>query len=366
MSYPKPNFSLLSLFTAGLPLLVACGVLPTDLKDILPDDRAISLRVPGAQVPSSPANLGVLRPLLGAASEYQGNAAAIATVVNGHVVDLVGRIRSIASYPPNSMQGNTYIWGPYSPGGLDPLNYRFTAVKTAEARYTIRLDARPASDSTAKFQTLLDGVVERVLGSETNQGKGNFTVDFDNRRILDPNWMTRGKLSIVYDASTEPRAIEVTLQGFDPSSALASNGGSGGLGQSGLHTEPNAEPAADSVLSTYRYTEAEDSSGTFHFSLRLNVQDASLPAAETVTLNARWDAAGRGRADSTMSGEDVPVQLQAAGIDGDVIHATECWDEQFQVVFQDSNPVELRSTLRDLQGDAATCAFAEADYPPEP
>jgi hypothetical protein len=364
---------LLSLLAAGAPTLGACGALPLDLRDILPDDASISLRVPGSQLPGNTGGFSVFRPLVGATSEYHANAASIASVVNTNVLDLVRRIRGIAEYPPNSTQGNTYVWGPYSPGGLDTLNYRFTATKTAPSRYAIRLDARPGSDSSPDaFKNLLDGEVEGILGAEdadkgSGKGKGTFNVHFDNRRAVDPNWLARGEVGIVYDSSVEPRSIDVNLRGFDPSAAAAIGGsGGGGLGGSGLHHDAPADAVADTLVTTYRYTEDVDTSGTFLFSLRLNIQDASLPAAELVTLQARWDANGHGRADSTVTGEDVPAQLRAAGIEGNVIHSTECWDDTFAVVFQDSSPAELRTTLRALEGDPNACAFTNVEYPAAP
>ena len=183
---------LLSLLAAGAPTLGACGALPLDLRDILPDDASISLRVPGAQLPGNTGGFNLFRPLVGASSEYHANAASISSVVNTNVLDLVRRIRGIAEYPPNSTQGNTYVWGPYSPGGLDTLNYRFTATKTGTSRYTIRLDARPGSDSSPDaFKNLLDGEVEGILGAsdaDKGSGKGKGTFKYSNGNVYEGNF----------------------------------------------------------------------------------------------------------------------------------------------------------------------------------
>jgi hypothetical protein len=328
-----------------------CGLVPLDILDALPSDNVITLRVPGAKVPTSPGSTSLL-PLLGGTSEYHAQSTQISTAVNTNVLDLVRRIRTIVGYPPSKQSGNVSTWGPYSPGGLDALNYRFTATRSGEAHYLVTLEARPQVDQTeAGFKTLLDGDLEGVIGGGGGNGKGTFTVYLDNRAAVDSNWLVRGSLRIAYDASADPRTINVDLDGFDPAAASTGSGG--------LWDDVAPAPAA----ATYRYAEASDHSGTFLFTFHLNVQDASLPGAETLTLRTRWNADGLGRGDSTISGEDVATQLQGLGLQGDTIHASECWDADFNVTFQDSDPAELRTTVRDLQGDPAACVFTQADYP---
>lgn len=309
------------------------------LQGALPGDEAVSINVPGSQRAQASSTA---QGLVGETSEFYVHTYRISRFLNGHVVGLLAHLRAITNNRPTSQDGDTSVWGPHTPGGLEPLTYRLTAVKIAENTYTLNLEARPkASQDEAAYVTLLDGQVQGS-GQEDGRGKGVLSLHFDNARAINPGVRERGNIHVSFDAMTEPRTVAVDFEQF-----------AGG--------EDGAVPGD----ATYRYEEAQDASGSFLFSVLANVHKAqeNKPGLERMTLKSRWIANGEGRGDVTVEGEEVQAQLTEAGIAAESVQATECWGADFAVVFQDTLPAELADHIRPTQGDAASCAVAQAEFP---
>ena len=103
---------------------------------------------------------------------------------------------------------------------------------------------------------------------------------------------------------------------------------------------------ATPMNATYQYAEHADSSGSFQFGLRTNFDSDPNGILEDVTLVSRWIASGRRPRGSASARER---QLAVAGF---VVHATECWDHDFQRVYytEDVDPSKT-------EGDVSACAL---------
>ena len=322
----------LSLLALG-STLGACG--PAEgLSGMLPSNEAVSIRVPGGDDGG-----GLEQALLGDVSEFYVHTYRTSRFLNGHVVGLLERMREVTQHPPTTTDGPRSTWGPYTPGGLEPLTYRLVAEKVADNTYNLDLQGRPRrATGEEDYKSLIDG---QVVGSGQGDGraKGSLTLHFDNAGAMNPGVLERGEVLIGFDALQWPRAITVDFAQF-----------------AGAEGGPHD--------ATYRYTENEDRSGTFLFSVLLNVHRAeeARPGLETMALRSSWAASGAGRGDVTITGDEVAAQLSEASMDATAVQATECWGEEFTVVFQDTLPAELRDGIRPLQGDAAACAVT-ASFP---
>jgi hypothetical protein len=315
---------------------LACGG-KAGLGGVLPSDDAVSIRVPGTQASGLSATS---QGLVGQSSEFYIHTYRISRFLNGHVVGLLGHLRAITSQPATSTQGDVSTWGPYTPGGLEPLTYRLTATKVSDHVYNLSLEGRPRrSTSDADYRALLDGQVTGS-GADDGRGMGDLELHFDNAAAINPGVLERGTIHIGYNAMTQPRTVAVDFLQF------ASDEGT----------------PADA---TYRYSENEDHSGTFLFSVAANIHRAQdqHPGLETLTLRSTWVESGAGRGDVTVEGAEVAEQMQSVGLTETSVKATECWGEDFSVVFQETLPQALESDIRPRQGDPTACAVAQADFP---
>jgi hypothetical protein len=300
----------------------------------LPSNEAVTIRVPGDD-----GGGGLGQALLGDVSDFYVHTYRTSRFLNGHVVALLERVRQVTASPPTTSAEQRWTWGPHTPGGLEPLTYRLVVEEVGAHTYNLDLQARPRrSTAEEDFRSLMDG---QVVGSGQGDGRGqgSLTLHFDNAGAMNPGVLERGEVVIGFDSLAWPRSVTVDFLQF-----------------SGAHGTPHD--------ATYRYAENEDRSGTFLFSVLTNIHrdEEARPGLETLSLRSSWAASGAGRGDVTVTGDEVEAQLAGASLEATHVQATECWGEEFTVVFQDTVPAELRSGIRPLQGDPAACAVP-ASFP---
>jgi hypothetical protein len=68
-------------------------------------------------------------------------------------------------------------------------------------------------------------------------------------------------------------------------------------------------------------------------------------------MHSRWDEAGAGRADTDVSGGDLPATIPS-------VHATECWDARFERVYYTDT-----ASTQPTTGALTACAFPQAIQP---
>lgn len=311
---------------------------------ILPEDRHVSINVPGG---------GDGQALVGERSEFYETTYNVSRGLNGGVAWVLALSREISRLPPTSRSGDTYVWGPSKPEGLERISWRFTATKLEERHWSFFLEGRPkGSSAESDFKKIYEGEVTKAAGND--RGHGTLAILFDNSQALEQKTCSasnrdvmEGTANVTWAADTEPRSVGIVFSNF----------------RNACDEGATRQPA------TYNYVEAQDGSGNFQFSLQGNIHKLveNKPGLERWTMRSRWMSEGKGRADVTLGEGEIPTDLTANGFTGNAIIATECWDDLFNVSFQTTEPTDLPQALKDsirpTQGDPALCAYATLDLP---
>ncbi|MEZ4360980.1 MAG: hypothetical protein R3B48_15900 [Kofleriaceae bacterium] len=278
---------------------------PDGLDSALPTAEQLSIKLPEGQTRA-----------VGQLAEYYTHTRGITRFLNGSSAWVLVLIHSIVQYPVTTVEGNVYTWGPWAEG-LDPAEYKLVVTAVANGNFEYQLAGRPRN-TTGAFETVISGTA--IPGATDAESKGTILLDFDAAERVNPvdNDAT-GQLTIRYDFAARTLGLDaVTVEDGRPATAH------------------------------YEYKSQPDGAGDMVFGLRGNA-DAG-PGLETITLRSRWLANGAGRGDGRITGGDV----------GSEVTASECWDSQFRRVYFIAESGMLGGT----EGDAADCAFANADLPP--
>jgi hypothetical protein len=244
--------------------------------------------------------------------------------LNGGTAWVLIVVHTVVQFPPTTVEGDTYTWGPWS-DALDPADYRLVVTALDNGSYDWSLDGRSKTQVGADFETVIAG--NAVPGETEGTGHGEFTIDFDAAERVNPvDNDARGVVGISYDLAARHLDMSIAT----------------------VETRPEGEVP---VNYEYAYTEKEDGSGDMVFAAHGDTDDEGT-AAEDAVIRSRWLADGAGRADVRLSGGDVSTTIS--------VTASECWDSTFAVVYY-SDSVNWQPT----EGSQSSCAFADADLPPE-
>ena len=298
---------------------------------IQPTGDAVSDALPLAEdvrvnLPESAA--GDQQAALGEVAEYYALTRGITREFNSGAAFALILVHTIVQFPPTTVDGNTYTWGPGS-DPLDPADYRLVVTDNLNGTYNWSLDGKSKLDANAQFLTALSGVA--VEGDTPHRGSGEFTLDFNAMREIDPIEHADsegGTVTVVYD-----------LENTDGTAASLS-----------MHIDGIEN--GEALVADYDYSENQDGSGDFQFSLPVDVgEDGTL--SEDVILRSRWLADGSGRGDARISGGD---------LGDEVVEASQCWNTSFRSVYETSSHEEILAET----GDVADCAFIDQDLPAVP
>jgi hypothetical protein len=277
------------------------------IREALPQASAVQVKVPdqGARV--------------------LGETATFYTITRGVSVDLnlgaaavLGLVRAIVSQPVTSIEGDTYIWGPWTEA-LNPSEFRLTVEEHVPGEYDWSLEGRRKdAGAGAPYESVVAGL---AIPGRPLRGQGTFTVDFDVAERLDPAGNSgAGRIAVDYDLEAEPRSVVMDYERSE--------------------TPPGG--VATDVTFHYEYRVAADDSGDFLFTVHGDL-DNNGSAWETVDIRSRWQPTGAGRSDVHVEGGDLsPAQL--TGI--------ECWDASFGRVYW-TDSLGWQAT----EGDAAACVY---------
>jgi hypothetical protein len=238
---------------------------------------------------------------------------------NGGSAWVLTTVHAIIEFPVTSVNGNTYTWGPWSGSALDPANYKLDVTAVGDGTYTYQLSGQSKTVANAQFEVVIDGTADPRAGEL--QGKGEFLIDFDASRRVNPidAGDAKGTVDATYDLATKHLDLVIAT------------------------TDANGQP----VSADYAYDEQADGGGSMLFDFTSN--QGGGPALEEGTLRSRWLADGSGRADARETGGDLGSAEAVA---------SECWGTSFQRTYYTDN-VSFAPT----EGDVGTCAFATADLP---
>jgi hypothetical protein len=298
-------------------LAAGCGAGSESYKAALPTRAAVAINVPGGATAST---TGARKAeLLGAQAGFYTMTRQISTQLNGAAASFFGMIDNALASPPSGHDATHEYWGPFTPA-LSPITVMLAVERVDAHDYNFFLGGKPKDASAAMFQGLLGGSAHQV---DATHGSGHLEVNFTTMNALDPTTQpSTGAIAFVHDNSADPRTVAVHFGDFVDG------------------TTPGATP----FNATYQYAEHPDTSGNFQFGLRNNFDKDPNNILEDVALVSRWLASGAGRADLIASGGSLPS--------GFVVHATECWDQNFARVFytEDVDPGKT-------EGDVSACAL---------
>jgi hypothetical protein len=245
----------------------------------------------------------------------------VTRTLNGATGWVLVLVHTIVQFPPTTIDGDTYTWGPWTEA-LDPAEYRLVVVDVADGSYDWQLDGRNKTEPGAGFETIIDGTA--VPSDPVGTGHGTFTFDFDaNERVNPIDNDGRGVLVVAYDLDARTVDIEAV--------SAEDRGGT---------------PVP--VSYQYAYREAADGAGDMVFSTHGDSDDEGTAAEDTV-LRSRWLPDGAGRGDARIQGGDLGAI---------VVTASECWSSNFRRVYY-SDSHEISPT----EGEPTACAFADQDLP---
>ncbi len=235
----------------------------------------------------------------------------------------------VDQYPPTSVDGDTYTWGPWSET-LDPAEWRLVVTENLDGSYDWSFDGRSKLEEGTEFLTVISG--NAVPGATPHHGSGNFMIDFDAAEQVNPlENDDRGTVEIAYD-----------LERLDGAPATLN------ISINTLETDQNGDDQP--VNFEYAYAENADGSGDLSFEIHGDLDDeGSLP--EDALIRSRWVSTGSGRAD---------VRVKDGDLGELVVTASECWDDTFSRVYYGDSEEWMPT-----EGDPAECVFLDQDLPAE-
>jgi hypothetical protein len=299
---------LTATFAASLVACVQQTDAPSSLKTAIPTADQVKINLPA----------GAARQVGQLANWYVATRDVTRTFNTGSAWVLV-LVHTIVQYPVTSTDGDTYTWGPWS-DALDPAEYKLDVRELGDGTYAYKLSGRSKLEASAPFEVVIDGAADPRPGEQ--KGKGQFTLDFDAGKRVNPidAGDGRGSVTVTYDLAA--RHLDLAIESVDD----------------------RGQP----VDADYAYTESADGAGDMTFNV---AGDAGGTAKlEQITLRSRWLATGAGRADARIAGGDL-------GPTGAI--ASECWDTAFKRAYYTDN-----AGFSPTEGAVEACAFRTQDLPP--
>jgi hypothetical protein len=242
--------------------------------------------------------------------------------LNGGTAWVLIVVHTVVQFPPTTVEGDTYTWGPWDGSALDPARYRLVVTELADGTYDWSLDGQSKTEPGADFEIVISG--NAVPGATDGTGTGDFTIDFDAAERVNPvDNDARGVVTINYDLAQ--RHLDMAI--------------------STVEVRDGGEVPVDY---DYSYTEAEDRAGDMVFAVHADTDDEGT-LAEDAVIRSRWLSTGAGRAD---------VRLSSGDLADAVVTASECWDSSFgRVYYSDS------ASFLPTEGLEADCAYTTSSQP---
>ncbi|HUJ59924.1 MAG TPA: hypothetical protein VLX92_15575 [Kofleriaceae bacterium] len=289
---------------------------PGEIGRAIPTSDQVAINLPAT---TSGTSSRLEAPTVGQLATYYLATRGVTQTFNGGSAWVLILVHTIVSYPVTSVDGNVYTWGPWTGNALDPADYKLDVTANADGTYDYVLSGHQKSDTTDHFIAVLTGHADPTPGE--NKGNGNFLLDFDAARTVDPidNANNHGQVKVDYDLAK--MHLDLTI------------------------TTTDANNQAQSL--DYAYDQTTDGGGSMQLQLVANV--GGTAAEENVELHSRWLGTGAGRGDAKISGGDLGSEQAIA---------SECWDTSFDRVYYTDN-VNFEPT----EGDASQCAYSDVDLP---
>jgi len=282
-------------------------------REAVPQQQSVALSGPESGSAPGTASAPLTRHTLGVApppayAKWYGFTRELRRGVNQVTAGVLGGVWLILHAPPTTLGKDTATWGPGT-DELEPASYRFRITRVAPDEYDYVLDGRPkASTDDADFRIVLSG--HGYGKPHALHGKGNFTIDLDVAKALDPfaHPDDSGTVRIDYDL---PHDL-VQGQDFLPRSITA-----------------KVDPEGEAVYTVESLANV-DHTGSIHVGAHVDIAESKDTKLEDVVVDSRWNATGAGRADIDFTGGDLPSSVP-------MVSAVECWGSDFtQSYYNDS------------------------------
>ena len=319
--------------------LGGCQMMDNDFAGSTPTAENVALSVPanGSTQSALTAGDGTTRSaLLGQEADSYNLTRVVTGIVNGATGAVLLLVKTIVSFPPTSVQGDTAVWGPHAEP-LDKNAWRLTVTRVQPHVFTWALDGKPKTADDIAFITILSGTHTRAVDAHgrpiENYGSGTFLVDWDAAQTLPDHGNAVGVATFTY-ARVAPGAVTTIDVDFK-----------------GIKDDPPATELYDAV---YRYTATPGAGGELKYAAKRDYFPDPHPsnsAKEDFTIHSRWQETGDGRTDYELTGGDVAT----AGIAP--VTVSECWDAAFLSTFRN---VSYDPSLD--WGVETSCSFPNASF----
>ncbi len=281
-----------------------------DIDTALPRGEDVRVKLPGSSAaaglsdPRTNGGIGSTQlEALGDIADYYVVTRNITRDLNFSVGWVLFVVHAVVQFPPTTVEGNVYTWGPHS-DALEPSEWMLIVTEhEAGVHYTWQLDGRDKTLNDSEFHTFISG--EAFTGTEPHRGTGSFVIDFYEAELANPvdNAGKKGLVSVDYDLENRDGSqatVDMVIDAIEPDEA-------------GVEQE---------LQWTYHYGENLDTSGDFSFGVHADLGEGDL--FEDAEIVSAWAVTGAGRATLTISGGDL-IDITVA--------ATECWDTNFRRVY---------------------------------
>ena len=191
--------------------LAGCKLMDDDFAGSTPTAENVALAVPASTRQSAlTATDGTkVSALLGEEAGSYQLTRAVTGIVNGATGLVLVLVKTIVSYPPTSVNGETAVWGPHSEP-LDKNAWRLTVTRVGKHQFSWALDGKAKAADDSAFVTILAGTHTRSVDGHDrpieNYGSGSFVVDWDVAQTLPDHGNAVGVATFTY-SRTAPGAV---------------------------------------------------------------------------------------------------------------------------------------------------------------
>ena len=286
-----------------------CRLMDDDFAGSTPTAENVALDVPASKQGALTSGDGTkVSALLGEEAGSYQLTRAVTGIVNGATGLVLVLVKTIVSYPPTSVDGETAVWGPHSEP-LDKNAWRLTVTRVEKHVFTWALDGKPKAADDSAFVTILSGKHTRAVNDRgrpiENYGSGSFVVDWDVAQTLPDHGNAVGVATFTY-SRTAPGAVTTIDVDFK-----------------GIKDDPPATELYDAI---YRYTATPGAGGDLKYAAKRDYYPDPHPsnsALEDFTIHSRWQETGAGRTDYQLTNGDVATAGLAP------VTVSECWNTSF-------------------------------------
>lgn len=316
------------LFTA------ACGgtMNADDFRSGLPGADTVKLELPGDSGQALTAeDYGSLEQALeGEISDTYRVTRGVTRWVNGGVGLVLIIVRGITLHRPTTMQGNTAIWGPFTPD-LEPITWKLTVTHTGGQTFDYVLEGQPKAGGD--WEVVLSGTHTRILGEggvpRERFGSGSFMLDWEARgRLPERNGKLTGTTVVEYAHLSDTDPVDISVQ----------------------FNQATDENSGRQIDVSYRYRRDPVSGGEFEFLADSDVDGQAR--LEQLSVKSRWQTTGAGRSDVRAVGGDLAEGAEAT--------LSECWDDLFASRYMAAS--FSADAAHNYGVEASDCAFATASF----